>query len=477
MSGRMSVPVSAARRWLDKGHVHSVHKNVHENILNTAHRGCPPMPDRPNILYLHSHDTGRYVQPYGHAVPTPSLQRLAEQGVLFRQCFCGGPTCSPSRAALLTGQCAHSSGMIGLAHRGFRLKDYGQHIVHTLRTVGHESTLIGFQHVAPHDEVERIGYDHVIGCGVGRKAVVEAAQEFLRGPHERPFFASVGFVETHRPYPEPGPDEDARWCRPPVPLPDTPETRRDMAAFMAGARRLDTAMGSVLEALDESGLAESTLVVCTTDHGIAFPAMKCNLTDHGIGVMLIMRGPGGFEGGCVSDALVSHVDLYPTLCELVGAERPGWLQGRSLLPIVRGEAEEVNDAVFAEVTYHAAYQPMRCVRTKRWKYILRYDERARPNLPNCDDSAGKSLWMEHGWADRPVAREELYDLVFDPNEACNCAGDPDCAEALPAMRARLDRWMQETDDPILRGLPVPAPPGARANDPDGLSPREEPRIV
>jgi N-sulfoglucosamine sulfohydrolase len=437
------------------------------------------MPDRPNILYLHSHDTGRYIQPYGYAVPTPHLQRLAEEGILFRQCFCGGPTCSPSRAALLTGQSPHSSGMIGLAHRGFRLKDYRQHVVHTLRAVGYESVLIGFQHVAPWDDSGRIGYDRVIGgrSGFGREAVVAAARGFFEERHERPFFASVGFTQTHRPYPEPSAAEDPRWCRPPAPLPDTPETRRDIAAFQASARLLDDGMGAVLQALDEARLTGNTLVVCTTDHGIAFPAMKCNLTDHGIGVMLIMRGPAGFEGGRVSDALVSQVDLFPTLCDIAGAEPPDWLQGRSLLPIVRGEAEEVNDAVFSEVTYHAAYQPMRCVRTKRWKYIRRYDERTRPNLPNCDDGPSKSLWMEHGWTDRPVAREELHDLAFDPNEACNRAADPDCAEALDALRARLDRWMQETDDPILHGLPVPAPPGARANDPDGISPGEEPRVV
>jgi len=437
------------------------------------------MAERPNVLYLHSHDTGRCVQPYGYAVPTPSLQRLAEQGILFRQCYCGGPTCAPSRAALLTGQCAHSSGMTGLTHRGFRLKDYGQHVCHALRTVGYTSALIGFQHIAPWDDAERIGYDRLMGgrAGIGAEAVVAAAREFFNEPPPQPFFVSVGFTQTHRPYPEPGPEEDPRWCRPPAPLPDTPETRRDMAAFRASARVLDAGMGAVLDALDEAGLAENTLVVCTTDHGIAFPAMKCNLTDGGIGVMLIMRGPGGFRGGRVSDALVSHVDLYPTLCELAGAEPPAWLQGRSLLPIVRGETEEVNEAVFAEVTYHAAYEPMRCVRTRRWKYIRRYDERDRPNLPNCDDSPSKSLWLEHGWAGRAVAREELYDLVFDPNEACNRAADPSCAEVLDRMRARLDRWMHETDDPILHGLPVPAPPGARANDPDGISPREEPRVV
>ena len=83
---------------------------------------------RPNILYIHSHDTGRYVQPYGHAIPTPHIQRLAEEGVLFRKAFCAAPTCSPSRASLLTGQHAHNSGMLGLAHRGFKLNDYKQHL-------------------------------------------------------------------------------------------------------------------------------------------------------------------------------------------------------------------------------------------------------------------------------------------------------------------------------------------------------------
>src|SRR5438094_3612066 len=91
---------------------------------------------RPNIIYVHSHDTGRYLQPYGHAVPAPNLQRLASGGVLFRSAFNAAPTCSPSRASLLTGQCPHSNGMLGLAHRGFFLTDYKRHIAHTLRAAG-----------------------------------------------------------------------------------------------------------------------------------------------------------------------------------------------------------------------------------------------------------------------------------------------------------------------------------------------------
>jgi N-sulfoglucosamine sulfohydrolase len=430
---------------------------------------------RPNILYLHSHDTGRYIQPYGYNVPTPNLQRLAEQGVLFRQSFCAGPTCSPSRAALVTGMWPHSSGMIGLAHRGFQLNDYTQHIVHTLRRAGYTSTLIGVQHVAATPET--IGYDRVVPLkGHRAEYVAPAALEFLNSASGEPFFLSVGFSETHRAFHEPGPAEDPRYCLPPHPLPDTPATRQDMAAFKASAHVLDEGMGAVLDALDANGLAENTLVICTADHGIAFPGMKCNLTDHGIGVMLIVRGPGGFKGGQVNDAMVSHVDIFPTICDLLDIDAPPWLQGTSMMPLIRGQVDEIHDEVFAEVTYHAAYEPKRAVRTKQYKYIRRFDGRTKPVLPNCDDSPSKDVWLEHGWQDRAPEPEQLYDLVFDPNESDNLVCDPSRAEILAEMRDRLERWMQDTDDPLLDG-PVPAPSGTRVNDPDGLSPRETPQLI
>jgi arylsulfatase A-like enzyme len=436
--------------------------------------GTIPM-ERPNILYIHSHDTGRYIQPYGHNVPTPNLQQLAEKGVLFRQNFCVAPTCSPSRAALLTGQSAHSSGMIGLAHRGFSLKDHSQHIVHTLRQVGYRSMLIGTQHVARDASI--IGYDDVAPVQSHRvKHVVPEAVKFLNSKPRSPFFLSVGFGETHREFPDAGPDQDPRYCLPPAPLPDTPRTRQDMANFKASAQILDKGIGDVLNALDANGLAENTLVICTTDHGIAFPGMKCNLTDHGMGVMLILRGPGGFAGGQVCDAMVSHVDLFPTICDLLEIEPPPWLQGRSMMPLIRGQTDEIRDEVFAEVTYHAAYEPMRAVRTHRFKYIRRFEDRQSPVLPNCDEGLSKDMWLQHGWAERPPTAEQLYDLVFDPNETHNLANDPAMAEVLDEMSGRLDRWMRATDDPLLYG-PVPAPPGSQVNDPDGLSPRETPRLV
>jgi arylsulfatase A-like enzyme len=426
-----------------------------------------------NILYLHSHDTGRYLQPYGHAVPAPNLQKLADEGVLFRRAFDAAPTCSPSRAALLTGICPHSNGMLGLAHRGFSMNDYTRHILHTLRPAGYTSALFGIQHIAA--TASAIGYDHVEQFQGNRaRDVAPAAARWLRGAPKQPFFLDVGFFETHREFEPPGPAEDPRCSLPPATVPDTPESRRDMAGFKASARVMDAAAGQVLGALESAGLAGNTLVVYTTDHGIAFPAMKCNLTDHGIGVALIMRGPGGFSGGKVSDALVSHLDLFPTWCDAAGVRPPDGLQGRSILPLVQGARTAIRDELFAEVNYHAAYEPKRAVRTERWKYIRFFGGRTRPVLPNCDDGLSKDIWLKYGWRDRPVDPEQLYDLVFDPNETRNAAADPASREALAEMRARLGRWMRDTADPLLRGGVVEAPPGALVNDVDGISPKDPP---
>jgi arylsulfatase A-like enzyme len=347
--------------------------------------------------------------------------------------------------------------------------------VHTLRGAGYHSTLIGVQHVAK--DAAMIGYDQVVKLPRHNvDHVAPAARQFLEHPPAQPFFLAVGFSEVHREFPTPGPAEAPGYCLPPAPLPDTPETRRDMAAFKAGARALDGGIGVILQALEATGLADNTLVICTTDHGIAFPGLKCNLTDHGLGVMLIMRGPYGFNGGQVSDAMISQIDIFPTLCDLLAIEPPPWLQGKSMLPLIRGEAEQINDEIFAEVTYHAAYEPKRAARTRRYKYIRHYGDRAGPVLPNCDDSISKDVWLNHGWRDRTIPRERLYDLIFDPHETHNLANDRGMASVLADMRGRLDRWMQATYDPLLAGA-VTAPPGAEVNDPDGLSPREPTQVA
>ena len=447
---------------------------------------------KPNIVYIHSHDTGRYIQPYGYAVPTPNLQRFAEGGMVFRKCFCGAPTCSASRAALLTGQCSHSAGQNGLVNRGFVMGDvapsdgpltvqgpsegaggYGHHMVQTLKPAGYYTALSGTQHIVRPRDVAMIGYDEVLQID-NHPSPNEAAIEFLKRPHDRPFFLSVGFGQTHRAFPEPEVDE--RYVRPPEPLPDTDQTRYDWAAFCTAAADLDRRMGSVFDTLDERGLADSTLVVCTTDHGVAFPRMKCNLYDSGIGVMLMMRGPGGFTGGKVTDAIVSHVDVFPTICDVAGIETPEWLEGVSLVPLADDPAAAVREEVFSEVTYHGVYEPMRCIRTNEFKYIRRFGDRKTVPLPNCDDSPSKTLWMEHGWANIPIDDEQLYNIIFDPNEQNNLVDCPAMKPVMDDLRARLEQWMRGTSDPLLDG-PVPAPKGAQVNDPDDPSPRCELKTI
>jgi len=386
-------------------------------------RAQTPASGTPNILYIHSHDSGRYLQPYGHAVPTPNLQRLATDGVLFRRAFSCAPTCSPSRSALLTGQFPHQNGMLGLAHRGFSMNDYRKHILYTLRDAGYLSVLGGLQHIA--DKPERIGYDELLNPKSTRVAdVAPAAVAFLNRRPSKPFFLDVGFFETHREYPQPTAADDPRYTQPPTPIPDTPATRLDTAGFHASARILDHGVGQVLEALERNGLSQNTLVISTTDHGLPFPLMKCNLTDSGWGVSLIMRGPGQFRGGKVCDAIISQVDVFPTLCDILQLKTPAWLEGKSFLPALRGDVPEINQEIFAEVNYHASYEPKRAVRTQRWKYIRRYGDRSAPVLPNCDDSPSKSLWLEHNWRAQTLPREQLYDLMFDPTEHRNLASDP-----------------------------------------------------
>ena len=364
---------------------------------------------RPNILYIHSHDTGRYIRPYGHAMPTPHFQALAEQGVLFRQAFCANPTCSPSRAALLTGQWPHSCGMLGLAHRGFRLDDYSHHLVQTLKNAGYTTALSGFQHVArlPAADQSEIGYDEIFDTGKNQRATSDAAIAFLNRARDKPFFLDVGYTVTHRSFPEPRPEDDPRYCMPPAPLPDTPETRFDTAAYKTCVRILDTEIGRVLNAIDRAGLADNTLVISTTDHGIAFPMMKCNLTDHGIGVLLIMRGPG-FSGGKVIDGMVSQIDLFPTLCDAIGIDHPDWLQGKSILPLVRGEADEIHEEIFAEINYHSYCDPQRAVRTKKWKYIRHWYPHSAPGRHQLRWQPEQILFSRTGMAAKnPTPRATL----------------------------------------------------------------------
>lgn len=427
-----------------------------------------------NIIYLHTHDCGRYVQPYGYPVCTPNIQRLAEGGMVFRQAHTATPTCSPSRGALLTGSSPHSCDMTGLAGMGFALKNREEHILFTLRENGYKSCLIGEQHIA--EDPHTIGYDEVIEFpnisrrdgGHKNKAalVAPAAVEWLERHKSERFFLDIGMDDTHRIWPEPSPEDDPRYVRPPEPIPDNPITRKDFACYKTSARLLDDGIGKILDAIEKNNLAENTLVICTTDHGLGFPRMKSSLYDGGTGVMLILRGPGGFTGGQVSEALVSQIDLFPTVCELLGIAPPSWLEGRSLMPLIRGELTEVNEHIFTEINFHGGYEPARAVRTQKYKYIKHFDNPAFPaRTSNQRKGPTLELWIEKGWRERQYPPEELYDLFFDPNESNNLANNPEFTSVLESMRGRLHRWMVYTKDALLHGS-MPVPKGATIYDLD-----------
>jgi len=168
--------------------------------------------------------------------------------------------------------------------------------------------------------------------------------------------------------------------------------------------------------------------------------------------------------------MVSHLDVFPTVCQVAGITPPDWLQGDSLIPLAGGEVDHLHDAVFGEVNYHVPYEPQRSVRTERWKYIRRYDHFGKPLLANCDDGLSKDVWLRHGWSDQDTAPEQLYDLVFDPQERHNLIWDDRYRDATNEMRVRLERWMKETADPLLLG-PIPVPEGAKVSPPELVSPR------
>jgi N-sulfoglucosamine sulfohydrolase len=433
---------------------------------------------RPNVVYIHAHDAGRFVQPYGYPVETPALMRFAKEAVLFRKAFAAAPTCSPSRAALLSGQYPHQCGMYGLTGQGWRLTDYRHHLARVLREEGYHTALAGCQHEAVHSDLSPLGYDEILDgehAGEFSQDSVTRAEEYIArcADGTGPFFLSFGTDEPHRnniARPELGigkesarfsktryydPEKlDWRYTAPLPNLPDLPEIRRDVESLREGVRIMDEYMGRIIGAIDHHGLREQTLVIVTTDHGIEFAGGKKTLGDLGTGVMLMLRGPGAGEGGRVIEPVVEQLDLYPTILELVGAEPRPWAEGTSLLPLLRNETDSVHDYVFTEQTYHGALEPIRAVRSERYKLVRRVRTPA-PIMRH--DGPTTPLLEEIGWYERSNATTELYDLYLDPQEACDRAGDPHYEAVHRELSSALDSWMERTADPFAVGA-FPDPP-------------------
>jgi len=392
-----------------------------------------------DVVVLTTHDIGRHLHCYGAgSVSSPNLDALATNGVRFSGAFCTAPQCSPSRSSLATGMYPHSNGVMGLAHHGFDWELQVSHAAAVFAAAGLEAHLFGGQHVTLHPE--SLGFTVIHG-----EPTEEEIAELLR--RDSRLYLEINYSETHRPYP-PAP-ANARVDVPAF-LPDTPEARSELAAVGVAIAAMDAAAGRVLAALDKAGRADDAIVVFTTDHGLAMPRAKCTLYDPGLEVGLIVRWPAGGLTG-VRDELVSNIDVLPTLFQAAGVAIPSGVQGRSLL-----EPDAPREAIFAEKTFHSYYDPMRCIRTRRHKFIRNFESAFLVEVP-ADIQAGAIFRADptRYSTDRP-SLVELYDLEADPLEQRNLAGSKAVADIQEQLSAELWRWMRETNDPLLNG-PVPSP--------------------
>ncbi|MBN2152543.1 MAG: sulfatase-like hydrolase/transferase, partial [Candidatus Lokiarchaeota archaeon] len=250
-------------------------------------------------------------------------------------------------------------------------------------------------------------------------------------------------------------------------LPDTPAVRDDVARFDGMLAEVDHHVGQVLHALDKCGLAGDTLVVFTTDHGWPFPRAKGTLYDPGIRTACVARWPGHIRAGQAVDALVSNVDLMPTLLDVAGApldaSAASGIQGRSMKGLLLGSGQADRDCIHAELTYHdQGYNPMRCIRTARWKYIRNLNaignQLFQIPLDFKDGPSGRAYRDANPgyYHERPP--EELYDLEHDPLEMANLASDRAHSAVRDELKGRLMSFLRATGDPALSGH-VPAPPG------------------
>jgi N-sulfoglucosamine sulfohydrolase len=414
-----------------------------------------------NVLFITCHDLGRHLGCYGHpTVASPAFDGLAASGVKFEQAFATAPQCSPSRAALHTGRYPHATGVLGLAHAPFdwQLPPHERHIAAILKEQGFATALVGMQHLVARDAASRLGYEHVRPIAPVPDVAASAVQlmrELSVG--DRPFYLEVGFEEPHRPYDFGGAQpDDGFGVEIPGYLPDCPEARQDFAAFQGAIRAMDAGVGRLLDGLRELGLEENTWVIFTTDHGAAMPRAKGTLYDPGIEVALLMRWPeNGLIGGRSYREMLSNVDLVPTMLDGLGLPLPPNVHGESFWPLLKGAPYLPRADIFAEKTFHTAYEPMRAVRTATHKYIVNFEVSTAVDVP-ADVRMSPIYPRLTPEFSRERAHIELYALTMDPWEQINFAGQPDIIEVETTLRHRLLQWMREFQDPLLDG-PVPSP--------------------
>ncbi len=438
--------------------------------------GRAQQPAARNVVVVVADDMGRELGCYGdRAARTPNIDALAAMGTRFDNAFCTTPSCSPSRSVILSGLHTHANGMYGLQHATHKQASHPwvQGLPNLLRASGYRTAYTGKYHVAPEESYH---FDAVLneGAMAGRSTVrmAENAEKWIREGGEKPFFlyycpsdphrAAQGFGND-RPYP--GVREQVfEPSQVPVPrfLPDRPEVRQELAEYYQAVARVDQGVGRLVQALRDTGHLNDTLVLLLSDNGIPFPGAKTTVYEPGIRLPLIVRAPGQKRIGGVNDAMVSWVDLVPTVLEYTGAKPPAYpLHGRSFLPVLDEKSPPGWDTYQGSHQFHeiTMYYPMRVLRTRKHKYVLNL---ASPlPFPFASDLYQSPTWQgvlkrgDRTYGLRPFQayvqrpRHELYDLESDPDEVRNLAEDPGHARVLEDLQKRLRAWQEQTKDPWL----------------------------
>jgi arylsulfatase A-like enzyme len=352
----------------------------------------------------------------------------------------------------MTGRYSHCNGLLGLANAGWSLPLSERTIVDYLADAGYYTVNVAGQH--ERRDTASYKYREVLGKP-GHRTCHHAADEicgFLKryDPKQGPFYLNAYSQDVHAPWDR---EEfvgkyDPDQVKPPPFLPNIPVIRKQLALFYGSISVMDEAMGHVFDTLRETGLEKNTLVIFTTDHGISFPRAKGTLYDPGLTTFVILRWPGHIRPGTVVRSMVGNIDLLPTELELLGLPIPSAVQGCSFAPALVGGTYQPREEIFAERNFHDSFDPVRCVRTTRYKLIRNYSERSRSKLPTEADEEDTMVTLR--MSAKPRSYEELYDLEKDPLEFHNVAEDPAYADVLKDLRGRLDGWMDQTHD-FLRG--------------------------
>jgi arylsulfatase A-like enzyme len=415
--------------------------------------------ERPNLVIFITDDLGSLdLTPYGSQdVRTPNMQKLADQGLRFTQAFVASPSCAPSRAALLTGLMPARN---GAEPNHTRPRAEIKKLPAYLQELGYE--VASFGKVAHYGHGPYYNFDVVGGEGGGNYTGVGLAAEFVKSrKSDKPLCLFVGTNWPHVPWPEMTNYDPAAAKLPPTHV-DTPETRKWRTRYYAAVTKADDDLGTVLDAVRQRLDTKNTYLFFTSDHGAQLPFGKWNLYDAGIRVPLLAAGPG-IKAGATTDAMVSWIDILPTLVELAGGTPPKDIDGRSFAAVLRGEKQAHRDEIYATHSGDKDFNvyPIRCVRTAQWKYIfnLHPEFQYSTHINRGGDRDGldyfrsweaaaktdsKAAAVVRRYKERP--REELYNLAADPHEQKNLAADSQHAARLIEMRGKVAAWMKEQGD-------------------------------